>query len=156
LERDLRREGVYDKPVAPIDTLDRQYVKTWSARTLARLFRLDPANFRQQMSTNSSFFTPEGWLGFVGALQESGHLRLLENGLASFAAEPSAQPIIANEFSADGARIWELDIPMNFAANFGIEQQSMRMMARVVVMRREAQFEVGSFALLSVVISENR
>lgn len=84
----------------------------WANMAAIAAYTYSFVNYRQELQSASTYFTPEGWQNFISALQDSGNLNAVISKKLIVSAVAKGAPVILNEGLLNGRYTWRVQMPM--------------------------------------------
>jgi intracellular multiplication protein IcmL len=131
-----------DGRLVPIKSLREPFVTeakllNWVVEKATRAYRMDPQNYKAQVSEMSGDFTIEGYAQYVESLKSSGMIDFMTKNLLVSSAIPTGAPLIVERnLTPDGVYYWRVQVPVLVEYRSATKQAQKKRIIEVVVVRR--------------------
>lgn len=101
-------------PLVPLDrpNLSASALLQWANTAAIAAYTYNFVNYRQALQSASEFFTPEGWQGFMNALQSSNNLNAVIDKKLVVSAVATGAPVILEQGVILGTYTWRVQMPL--------------------------------------------
>lgn len=110
-------------------------IRQWAGRTIPAMYNMNFRDYQDQIASMEPFFTPEGFKGYLQAIQR---YRLIEairanNYIASAAV--TAAPQVTETKVVNGRRQWLVKVPIVVTYDNGINPVNQQLMVTAIIVR---------------------
>ena len=84
----------------------------WAINAVEKANSYDYVNYREQLQSAQKYFTPYGWIKFMGAFKSSNNLVGLTTRKMVFEAKVIGEPVLEVQGLLGGAYAWKFNMPM--------------------------------------------
>lgn len=110
-----------DKPLS-----NRQVLIDWVKRHIPEMYDWNYANFRGELNQLLEFMRPVTLDSFRQQLDQSGILKRVREDFLILQGRITDDPLVQNEFVAQGTRVWVIEIPMRLIYESGEKKDGQR------------------------------
>lgn len=110
---------------------DSDHVVQWSANAISKVFALDFAHWRQQLTDASADFTTQGWHYFIDSVKKNNNLATLKQFKMVSSAKVTGAPQVIRKGVVNGRYTWMIQVPVSItysSASKDINQTAMVVM----------------------------
>ncbi len=126
------------RPLQPLDrpNQSKSALLQWANQAAIAAYTYNFVNYRGELQSASSFFTPEGWNSFQQALSSSNNLKAVIAKKLVVSAVATGAPIILNEgVQPDGRYFWRVQMPMLVTYQSASEVTQQALMVTMTIVR---------------------
>lgn len=103
--------------IMPLVPLDRPNLSTaallqWANTAAIAVYTFNFVNYRQALQAAAEYFTPEGWQGFMSALQSSNNLNAVLEKKLIVSAVATGAPVVLEQGLILGTYTWRVQMPL--------------------------------------------
>ncbi len=110
-------------------------LRNWTVAAVTEAFTLGHHDWRMRLTDVRDRFTPEGYDGYLTALQDSLYLDRIRDNLQVAAAVATGAPVITATQIFDGRAGWSIELPILVTFQAGHRTNHQHLTMRVLVMR---------------------
>ena len=128
--------GIVPLVAVSLPFLNNGQVANFAVEAVTRALTMDFKNWRGDLAEASVYFQrPEGWNGFLAAMERSGTLDFVRERRLVSSAVANGAAIVDDGLDARGRYSWTVQIPLRITFESASERSVEEMMAEVVVSR---------------------
>lgn len=128
--------GIVPLVAVSLPFLNNGQVANFAVEAVTRAFTMDFKNWRGDLAEASAYFQrPEGWNGFLAAIEASGTLDFVRERRLVSSAVANGAAIVDDGMDARGRYSWTVQIPLRITFESASERSVEEMIAEVVVSR---------------------
>ena len=146
----LAQERTPEDPAEKVDELiteefplddpfyNERYVRNWAKRMGMAAMSLTFVTYEDTLERSRRNFTKAGYARFVGGLEDSGMLQMIEDSQISISVAMRGKPKVVDKGVADGRYRWVIELPiMLYMRNMKTRVQDFYMLRMLVVRSNE-------------------
>lgn len=101
-------------PLVPLDrpNLSSAALLQWANTAAIAVYSYNFVNYRQALQGASQYFTPDGWRGFMSALEATTNLNAVIDKKLIVSAVATGAPVILEQGVVLGTYTWRVQLPM--------------------------------------------
>lgn len=142
-------------PLVPLDQpyLSDAVVTQWINVAVVSSFTFDFVNYRSQLQSVSSYYTPQAWQNFLEQLQSSGNLSTVISNRMMVSAVATGAPVISRQGRIENVYAWRIHLPLLITYQ-GTQVTQQNVVASVLVVRVSTLTNPKGIAIAQLVLAE--
>ncbi|MBM93919.1 MAG: type IV secretion protein DotI [Legionellales bacterium] len=115
--------------------LSQEALLSWANQSIVSAYTYNFVDYRKQLQTLSSLFTPDGWKQFQAALVRTRNLETVIAKQLVTTAVATGAPIIEDQRVINGRYSWRISMPILVKYQSSSQNYSQSLVVRIIVQR---------------------